>query len=199
MLVARLGSLGFDVRPLVLDRPATPQEIAGVERQIGSPLPASFRRVLTEVSRHVEFRWFAPSGHRFPEPFRENFCGDLHWSIDLLPTFEKGRQGWVEEVFGNREDPYDLVWHEKLAFYEVGNGDQLAFDPLGAVVYLSHDDGEGHGFRLAASFDDLLVRWLPLACTGGEDWQWLPFTDGVNSGIDPASENGVEWRSLLGL
>jgi len=83
-------------------------------------------------------------------------------------------------LFPDERDPYDVVWHHKAAFYEVGNGDYLAFD-LSArnyerVTYLSHDDGQGHGHALAHDFGDLLDRWVPLACTGGEDWQWLPFT-----------------------
>lgn len=83
-------------------------------------------------------------------------------------------------MFPNANDPYDVVWHNKAAFYDVGNGDYLAFDLAeaqhGSVVYLSHDDGQGHGYVLAADFADLLERWVPIACTGGEDWQWLPFT-----------------------
>jgi hypothetical protein len=57
----------------------------------------------------------------------------------------------------------------------VGNEDLLALDladaTRGAVVYLSHDDDEGHGYKLAPDFADLVRRWMPLACTGSEDWQ----------------------------
>jgi hypothetical protein len=34
----------------------------------------------------------------------------------------------VSDVFSNTEDPYDAVWHNKLAFYKIGNGDLIAFD-----------------------------------------------------------------------
>lgn len=94
------------------------------------------------------------------------------------------------------------MWHDKLAISEVGNGDFLAVDldpaAAGAIVYLSHDDGEGHGHRLAADLTDLVDRWAPLAFAGQEDWQWLPFTaDG--GPIDPTCEAAHQWRALLGL
>lgn len=49
-------------------------------------------------------------------------------------------------------DDYDKVWYRKLPFLEVGKGDFVAID-IGSddaepVVYLSHDDGEGHGYIL---------------------------------------------------
>lgn len=106
-------------------------------------------------------------------------------------------------MFPDPDDPYDRVWHHKLPFMEVGNGDYLALDldrdARGRVIYLSHDDGEGHGRAMAASFEDLLVRWIPLACPGAEDWQWLPFCSRPDGGIDPWSEAAREWTALVGL
>jgi hypothetical protein len=136
-------------------------------------------------------------------PERRSLSGDLHWSVDFIDQFEPDRRSWVETVFPDPSDPYDVVWHNKLAFADVGNGDLLALDlaarATGAVVYLSHDGGVGHGYRLASDFADLLRRWMPLACTGGEDWQWLPFTTSPTSGIDPNSPNGLLWQDTLGL
>lgn len=68
--------------------------------------------------------------------------------------------GWIENVFSDPEDEYDVVWHNKLAFSEVGNGDYLAFDMSNTedapIVYLSHDNGEGHGYILANNFIEFL-------------------------------------------
>ena len=66
---------------------------------------------------------------------------------------EKARNGWVENCFTNEEDEYDAVWYNKLGFMNVPNGDVIAFDIKESeinpsVVYLSHDDGEGHGYIL---------------------------------------------------
>lgn len=155
------------------------------------------------VSRRVGFWWFAPDDVKFPAPFRNNFSGQLEWSIEHLPEYDEARAESVEQVFPQTDDPYDSVWHNKLAFAPVGNGDYLAIDLSPAhyerVVYLSHDDGEGHGYVLAADLPDLLRRWVPLACPGAEDWQWLPFTRNHESGIDPACENASTWQRLLAL
>ena len=204
---ATLADQGFDVRPLVVDEVASVSEVLALESQLGFSLPEAFRSALLEISRHVEFRWFAPKECEFPQPFRSNFCGDLHWSLDFTARFFRDANGWVDNVFSNTDDPYDVVWHNKAAFYEVGNGDYIALDladaRLGRVVYLSHDDGQGHGHELAYDFRDLLDRWVPLACTGGEDWQWLPFTGNLTTRIEPAGEVGDEvaptaWaRSLI--
>jgi cell wall assembly regulator SMI1 len=169
-----LSSQHSDVRPLVLEPPATRRQIADVELALGLEPPSTFREVLLTVSSHMEFVWFA-GDRQFARPFHRNFSGDLHWSLDQMVHLESERRSWFAAVFPNLADPYDAVWHDKPAFYEVGNGDFLAFDlaaeTYGQVVYLCHDDGEGHGYVLAQDFQDLLARWLPLACAGGEDWQ----------------------------
>ena len=58
---------------------------------------------------------------------------------------------------------YDKIRKEIfLPFYfEVGNGDYLAIElekeNYGKIAYLSHDDGDGHGYYLANNFKDLLI------------------------------------------
>ncbi|OLB87117.1 MAG: hypothetical protein AUI15_30075 [Actinobacteria bacterium 13_2_20CM_2_66_6] len=137
----------------------------------------------------MEFAWFAPTEHTFPSPFHEIFSGNLSWSLNGLPDLITAVRGWVDDVFPDPTDPYDRVWHHKLPFMEVGNGDYLALDvdedTHGRVVYLSHDDGEGHGRTMAASFEELLIRWIPRACPGAEDWQWLPFLRRIRCGHRP--------------
>jgi hypothetical protein len=198
-----LSRRGFDVRPLVFGNTASELELVEVERQLRIELPSSLRGVLAFVSAHVEFRWFASKDMRFPEPFHQNFSGDMHWSLPLLVQYAQDKQQWIETVFKNPDDPYDRVWHNKLAFHEVGNGDYLAIDlepaSRGNVVYLSHDDGQGHGHVLAPSFAELLERWAPLGCPGAEDWQWMPFTNDLAGPIDPACTNAKQWRDLLQL
>lgn len=133
-------------------------------------------------------------------PFRENFCGELNWSLKSLIRIEESRKKWIEICFPDVKDDYDRVWHDKLAFQEVANGDLIAIDlrpeHIGEVVYLSHDDGEGHGMVLAPSLSDLIDRWVPLACTGGEDWQWLPFFEN-GRGLNADGDNAHAWRRLL--
>jgi len=61
----------------------------------------------------------------------------------------------------------------------------LAEENLGAIVYLSRADGEGHGFKLADSFEGLVQRWSLIGGVGSEDWQRLPFYDRRAEAIDP--------------
>jgi len=198
-----LAARGFDVRPFVFEEPATLREIEELESRIGVGLPPSFRDVLGCISKHVEFRWFLPEHAEFPPPFTGNFSGNLHWSLDFTAELDDEKDSWLREVFPNVADAYHRVWHNKLAFYRVGNGGDFTIDLSRAgfeqIVYLSHDDGAGHGYVLADNFADLLRRWVPLACAGGEDWQWLPFTDGPASRLDPACKNALAWRRLLGI
>jgi hypothetical protein len=168
---------------LVFWGPATESEVAGLEARLGQELPPAFRKLFLTVSAKVELSWFLPRARRFDPPFHQCFRGDLHWSVEETAVAELARREWVAEAFPDASDPYDRVWHGKLAFFEVGNGDYVALDIEGddpdRVVYLSHDDGEGHGHVLADDVIDLVERWAPLAFVGGEDWQWLHFTTGL--------------------
>ncbi|MBP2542743.1 cell wall assembly regulator SMI1 [Agrobacterium tumefaciens] len=201
-ILATLSGQGYKADQLVFEPPASEIEVQTVEKALGFQIPQSFRIILTTVSRHVEFHWSAPDGLEYPPPFRSSFSGELKWSLDALLDLEAERQNWIEVVFLNMEDDYDCVWHDKFAFQEVPNGDFIAIDlqpeNAGKVVYLSHDDGEGHGATLAASFSELLKRWVPLACAGAEDWQWIPFLE-QEVGLNPDGENAHTWRTLLHL
>jgi len=193
---------GGEASALSISGPAFEPEIRSVESALELSLPVDFRRVLLEFSSAVEFSWFLPDDLARPEEFREMFSGGCSWNLGRLVEIEEGRRRWVRECFSNAEDSYDLVWHSKLAFLEVGNGDLLALDVNSAeasVVYLSHDDGEGHGYRLADNFIDFIERWSLLGCPGAEDWQLLPFINSPMSGLQPYGENAVKWRDWFGF
>lgn len=120
--------------------------------------------------------------------------------IRFLLNFEESRQGWVDICYPDYNDEYDKVWHNKLAFYEVGNGDYFAIElekeNYGKIVYLSHDGGDGHGYYLANNFKDLLSNWSKVGCVGGDDWQWEPFYI-EGKGIDSDCENAKLWREYI--
>lgn len=139
-----------------------------------------------------------------PKEFNEIFAGECIWNVNNLIDIDESRESWARECFSNLEDEYDKVWHNKLAFMDVANGDKIAIDlerypDYTPVVYLSHDDGEGHGYILGESFKDFIDRWTLIGCPGSEDWQMMPFIDTPISGINPNSKNALEWRRLAGL
>ena len=200
-ILTKLGAQGYSVEELVFGPAASDAEILRLEEELGLSLPSSLRAVLATISGHLDFAWFALEELQFAAPFESNFSGALQWSLNGLRSCEASRQMWISTCFPDVTNDYDRVWHDKLAFQEVGNGDLIAVDLRreceGKIVYLSHDQGEGHGLVLAPSFEDFVERSVALACTGGEDWQWLPFTARRVEGLDSSGDNARSWRALL--
>ena len=196
-----INKIGGEVQILSIEEPATEKEVAILEGKLGLALPHSLKEVLLNFSKKVEFRWFMPDSFELDGDLSQIFSGERHWSLEWLVQFNEAKNGWRDEVFPNKEDPYDIVWHDKLAFHEVGNGDYLAIDLSRAgrepVVYLSHDDGEGHGVEMAKNFKEYVFSSSRLGCVGGEDWQWLPFITEGTPFIDPNSENANKFREEL--
>jgi hypothetical protein len=183
--------------------PADLREIERVEADLGRPLPESLRSVVLSFSRKVSFRWHLPDDAECPAEFHEIFAGEIGWNLGELVELERSRQGWIEACFPDPQDEYDAIWHGKLAFFSITNGDMLAIDEAvagGPVIYLSHDDGDGHGQALGTSFADFVTRYSRLGCPGAEDWQWLPFhTCQRGSLLDPDSASARRWRNWFGL
>lgn len=198
-----IKKLGGEVQALSIEEPATEKEVAILEGKLGFELPLSLREVLLGFSKKVEFRWFMPEGYEFEGDLSQIFSGERHWSLDWVAQFNEDKNGWIDEVFPNKEDPYDMIWHNKLAFHEVGNGDYLAIDlstpGYEPVVYLSHDDGGGHGVEMAKDFKEFVFLSSRLGCVGAEDWQWLPFVEEGNPFINPDCENAKKLRAALGV
>lgn len=106
------------------------------------------------------------------------------------------------ETAADPDNDYDRVWHNKLGFMTVANGDIIAFDlddpgDDKKVVYLSHDDGEGHGHTLGDSFLAYFSNLLLIGGCGNEDWQMIPFLG--PSGLDPDCGNAKTYRELIKL
>lgn len=203
-IVERLHAIDGDVSEVIIDAPASPLQIAQCENQLGFKLPESFKKVLVEFSSSLYFRWVLPDDFQLAGELDGIFSGMIHWDLKLLKEINDDKNEWIREVFSNPENEYDKVWHHTLAFYEVGNGDYIAFDLAenstdACVMYLSHDDGQGHGYKLADNFIEFLKNWSRVAFVGGEDWQWLPFTSSAQSGLLPESHCAKVFRSLLKL
>ena len=183
--------------------PATELEILAVEARLGMRIPTAFRTVLGQFSAEVSVRWQLPTDERPPEPLLGIFSGGCDWSLSDLPLFESQRRSWVDEVFSDPSNAYDRVWHGKLAFDAVPNGDLIALDlgevASGAVTYLSHDDGGGHGYRLGLDFVQFIDNWTLLGCPGPEGWQMLPFIESPTSGLDAYGANARLWRNWFGI
>ena len=192
-------------REFKIGTPAKEVEILEVEKRLGYKIPEDFRDILLKYSSCFEYDWNIYKGVsekqiELPDNLKGIFAGDLHWELNVLVKFQEDNKDWIEECFPDYNDEYDRVWHNKILFYEVGNGDYLAIElekeNYGKIVYLSHDDGDGHGYYLANNFKELLSNWSKVGCVGGEDWQWLTFyTKGI--GINPNCENTKLWKDFI--
>ena len=207
LFLEKIEDLGGETDPLTIEKPATEDEIKAVEAKLGYTLPPHFREVLLENTAHLEFGWdiddiIDEEDISLPDKLAEIFRGKLLFGLDLLLDYEEDRQDWEGEVYPNSDKEYDRVWHNKMSFFRVGNGDYIAIElepeNYGKVVYLSHDGSENHGLYIADNFKEFLMNYAAVGCTGGEDWQWEPFyTKG--KGIDPTSKNAKTWYKVLGI
>ena len=207
LFLEKIEDLGGEVEPLTIEKPATEEEIKAVEAKLGYTLPPHFREVLLENTAHLEFGWdiddiIDEEDISLPDKLAEIFREKLLFGLDLLLDYEEDRQDWEGEVYPNSDKEYDRVWHNKMSFFQVGNGDYIAIElepeNYGKVVYLSHDGSENHGLYIADNFKEFLMNYAAVGCTGGEDWQWEPFyTKG--KGIDPSSKNAKTWYKVLGI
>lgn len=196
-------AIGGNIQAFTIEEPATKEEVLALEEKLGCSLPASLEEVLLNFSRKVEFCWFFPDKFELEGELSVIFSGDRHWSLDWLYDFNESKNGWIKECFPNKEHLYDAVWHNKLAFHEVGNGDYLAIDlsspDAEPVVYLSHDDGAGHGVELAKNFKDFICESSLIGCVGGEDWQQLPFIENGKKYLDGNCKNAIRFRKIFGI
>ena len=201
-ICAAMDAIGADVRTTI-EPPATERAVAAVEKRLGVAFPDGFRRTLLTVSRHVHLAWHLPESFALPQDFKEIFSGEIYWSLAHMEEEDNSRKEWVSKCFPDPDDTYDRVWHNKLGFCTVPNGDCLSIDlgddTFGEIVYLSHDDGEGHGLCMAPSFDTLIRDWSRVGFAGTEDWQWLPFHDAAARRIDPDCAAAREFRQLIGV
>ena len=207
LFLEKIEDLGGEVEPLTIEKPATEEEVKAVEAKLGYTLPPHFREVLLENTADLEFWWdiddiIDEEDISLPDKLAEIFRGKLLFGLDLLLDYEEDRQDWEGDAYPNSDKEYDRVWHNKMSFFQVGNGDYIAIElepeNYGKVVYLSHDGSENHGLYIADNFKEFLMNYAAVGCTGGEDWQWEPFyTKG--KGIDPTSKNAKTWYKVLGI
>ena len=195
-----------DIRYNFSNTTATQDELWEVENKLGQPIPPSLRKTFMGFSNSIELIACMPEDfvNQLPRTLRGIGFADIKISISELVTAERSRKGWVEGCFNNVSDPYDKVWHNKLGFITVDNGDVIAFDLCDPkedkqVIYLSHDDGDAHGYVLGKNFGDFFTKYLLIGACGREWWGVLPFINDATSGIDPYCDNAKMYREIIGL
>ena len=196
-------SIGAETE-LVVEEPASIAEVEAVENSLQRKLPLQIREFFLHYSKRCEFSAYLPDDFELPSELDEIFSAGFLISLEEILTAVDSRKEWVESCFTNEDDEYDAVWHHKLGFMCVPNGDVIAFDvneneTNPPVVYLSHDDGEGHGYILGSDFNTYCEQLLLVGACGNEDWQMLPFCPDAQSGIVSDCDNAKNYRRIIGL
>lgn len=185
-----------------LEQPALESELMLLEEQLKIKLPEEIRNFFLNFSKCCKFNAFLPDNLKLPKELQEIFSACFIISLDEIKDAEKSRKLWQRECFNDVKDAYDCIWHHKLGIMTVGNGDVIALDIRKninnpPVVYLSHDDGEGHGCILGKTFNLYFKNLLLIGGCGNEDWQMLPFCHDKESGIDPNCTNAKIYRKII--
>lgn len=180
----------------------TEEQICELEEEINNKLPEDFRQVLKKYSSRIDFNWYMDGEI---EGFEAIFCGGsdgLLWGFDQLSSMYKNYLGWIETCFPNIENTYDKVWHHKIPFLEVGNGDMLAFEIIDdkneyPVVFLSHEGSDFNGSRLGENFIEFITNWSNVGCIGTDDWTLEIFYDKDANKLMSDSLLINEWKKAV--
>jgi len=194
----------WDYNNLEVKPPVELSNIEKVESALGIIYPFEYKHILSEYSSGVELSWQITNEETEGE-FKGIFCGGGRgylWDFERSEDLYDGYRGWVDDCFSNPDDPYDKVWHNKVPLLRVPNGDIIGFDSSKSnancpVVYLSHDDGDLHGHKLADNFIEFISRWSNIGCVGTEDWQFKPFYDFDKKEITNSNSVTDRWKLWL--
>lgn len=198
-LAERLSQLDCEVEPVVVDPPASSDDIDEIEETLGKRLHPQLRWLFSQVSRRVSFSWKHMWHKEFPGQLNSIHSGSLEWNLEDLPWLDERLQSWLSD----HENAFHQTWETTTAFHHVANGDlwTMTASPEmdGRILYFDHHEPYGHPFHLAYNIEDLLARMLVLGCPGSEYWQWINFVgDAENSVIDPECETAKVWRIWIG-
>lgn len=194
---------GWDIYNLEIKSPIPKERIEELEKITNQKYPDDFKLVLSEYSSAVHLNWHI-NDNKISE-FKEIFGGGGYgyiWDFELLKEIHEDYIGWIKDCWTDPNDEYGGVYYDKVPFISVPNGDLIAFDKKiengqSEVIYLSHDEGELHGHRLAKSFVEFISKWSNIGCVGTEEWQISPFYDFENMEIYSEGEAVNKWRKIL--
>lgn len=193
----------WDYSKIVIKDPIALEEIKTLEKSLDIELPSDFKHVLCEYSSGIDLNWHMDDDEI--ESFEAIFCGGsdgILWDFSQLDRMYKNYLDWVAKCFPDPNNEYDKIWHNKIPFLEVGNGDMIVFDRVSTengcpVIFLSHDGSDFHGSHLADSFIEFITNWSNIGCVGTEDWILEIFYDSDSKKLMSESSVINEWKQAL--
>jgi hypothetical protein len=181
--------------------------VNALEHKLGIQYPADFKDILTKYSSGLLMGWQVTDDDEPQGEFRNIFCGasgvsehkqnPFLWDFDKLEEVYKDYIGWITDCYNDPTDSYGKHYYNKVPFISVLNGDLIAFDTNGQVVYLSHDDGPLHGEKLADNFIEFITLWSNLGCVGTESEQFAVFYDKDNEKLMSDGPKIDRWKKWL--
>jgi len=180
IIICKRKKWSITQKPIV-KRPASDRLINKIQNQIGQTIPEDLK-TLFRMSRQVEF------GYQFDETlseeFRQNFSGEISWSLKELPNRIKEFKQWIDAFLDPEFNDVSEIekcreeWENMIPLMWVPNGDVIAvnLDPS-EVVYFSHEGDDMHGKVLGKSLWEFLDFYSRVGFAGSEDWQLEPFFD----------------------
>lgn len=199
--LARLPGAG--VRSANAAAPATRADLAGVEKELGIPLPDSLRELFARGAGMIDCQFvFEPEGAALDDilPHEKRIFGGARLGpLSELPDFSRAAADWAAETWVAEAPDQQAIWQAALPITRMVNGDYLALDrrdraPDPPVVYLNHDDESS---VIAPNLVAFLNAWERLAYVGPEHWLLLEFSD-ARGHLDPASGRAADLRRLFG-
>ena len=168
IIICKRKKWSITQKPIV-KRPASDRLINKIQNQIGQTIPEDLK-TLFRMSRQVEFR--------------QNFSGEISWSLKELPNRIKEFKQWIDAFLDPEFNDVSEIekcreeWENMIPLMWVPNGDVIAvnLDPS-EVVYFSHEGDDMHGKVLGKSLWEFLDFYSRVGFAGSEDWQLEPFFD----------------------
>ena len=188
--------------------PASSEEVAAVEKELGRSIPPSFRRVIREYSSKVDVCWMFLDCYEGGEYDNRGIgvgfpWGILDWSLERLPDVHREFSVWLTDCYDDPEDDYGRHWYGKFPVCEVGYGDFIVIEADGSnyerVIYLSHDgDTDMNGYPLAVNFEAYMDAMSQLGCPS-EGTELSMFLEMPEPYLRTDCDNARQWREWFGL
>ncbi|MFT2010491.1 SMI1/KNR4 family protein [Pontibacter sp. 13R65] len=165
---------------LLLEAPASEDEILWVEKELGIDIPDDCKD-LFRLSKHLEFRY--EFFEAMPADFRNNFSGEICWNLNQLKEQQDNFREWVEVLSlvpanNNPESAKDIQkrWINMIPLIEIANGDFILIcTSTRHVIYFSCQENAMHGRKIGNNLWEFLEFYSRIGFAGGESWQLEPF------------------------
>ena len=121
------------------------------------------------------------------------YGGPVLYGADKLEKTRQLSEEWARQTWISEDIVQTTIWLSSIPFIGMDNGDYVAFNGNGQIVYLNHDD---ESFVIADTFSDFWSIWESIYFISPEWWMLKPFL--TKSGmLDGDSKNISKFRAAF--